>query len=139
MTLQEIFNKSVTGVLAQGGASMFGAACAYRGNDGRKCAAGQLLPDDVYDSSLNTIGIESVDAKLRLQVHAMFRKGGIELADVDVFMLVGKLQRLHDGFCNDRDFLNKFARHAIQAGREFGLDVSAVRLPQVRATRKLHD
>jgi hypothetical protein len=50
MTKQEIFDKVATHLLAQGKPSFtrFGG-CQYRGPNGAKCAAGVLIPDDLYD------------------------------------------------------------------------------------------
>ncbi|AKF12681.1 hypothetical protein PHIM7_135 [Sinorhizobium phage phiM7] len=56
MTRQEIFNTVWNGLKSQGwNVSMSSDAetvCAYRGADGRKCAAGWLIPDDEYDPSM---------------------------------------------------------------------------------------
>lgn len=50
MTPQEIFDTAARGIIAQGGASVLpGGECQYRGPNGRKCAAGHLLPDKRYD------------------------------------------------------------------------------------------
>ena len=52
MNNQEAFNKAVLGVVAQGGPSLMaphlGACCAYRAENGRKCAVGHLIEDDDY-------------------------------------------------------------------------------------------
>lgn len=56
MTNQEIFDLSTRGIIAQGGPAFTlrdGAAyCMYRTPEGRKCAAGQLLPDDEYEFAM---------------------------------------------------------------------------------------
>jgi hypothetical protein len=47
MNQQEIFDKVWAGLKSQGFVrSMDGTGCAYRGNNGMKCAAGWLITDD---------------------------------------------------------------------------------------------
>lgn len=141
MTLQEIFNKSVTGIIAQGRPSTtVEGTCAYRGMDGAKCAAGHLLPDSVVRPDLNGYALDTTDKK-RLRVHKMFIEAGIDVQNCDVFLLVSKLQNAHDGHsCDGPDFVREFTKVALAIGREFGLDVSVVRrIPQVRRGRKLAD
>ena len=52
MTLQQIFDQSVTGLRRQGQKSSAMRAgiqtCLYRGPDALKCAIGHLIPDRVY-------------------------------------------------------------------------------------------
>jgi len=48
-TVQELFNTAVIGLAAQGFERSFGPdgySCRYRGAEGRKCALGQLIPDE---------------------------------------------------------------------------------------------
>lgn len=59
MTPQEAFDKIVAHLRAQGAQSMAcygartgGARCAYRGDDGRMCAAGVLIPDSEYNTDM---------------------------------------------------------------------------------------
>lgn len=66
-TLQETFDMAVGSVIRQGGPSVrpsptpqHGFGCAYRGNGGRKCAAGQCIPDDKYDLSMEGASINSL-------------------------------------------------------------------------------
>lgn len=48
MTPQEMFDTALNGVLGQGGPSVDkGGNCIYRRADGRRCAAGWILPDEV--------------------------------------------------------------------------------------------
>jgi len=48
MTPQEMFDTALNGVLGQGGPSVDkGGNCIYRRADGRRCAAGWILPDAV--------------------------------------------------------------------------------------------
>lgn len=47
-TLQEIFNIVSKHLLNQRQKSILNSFCAYRGENGLKCAAGILIPDDEY-------------------------------------------------------------------------------------------
>lgn len=50
MTEQEIFDTVARHLLTQGKKSIgVEGGCAYRGKEGCKCAAGCLIPDDLYD------------------------------------------------------------------------------------------
>ena len=50
MNAQEVFNTVVTGLRKQNAVSETpSGGCAYRGEHGRKCAVGMLIPDDEYD------------------------------------------------------------------------------------------
>jgi hypothetical protein len=49
---QELFNEVYRGLASQGFLQSLApgsTACRYRGDDGAKCAAGHLIPDEAYD------------------------------------------------------------------------------------------
>lgn len=48
MTAQEVFDASGCHLIRQGAQSVTPLTCAYRGPEGRMCAAGIFIPDDVY-------------------------------------------------------------------------------------------
>jgi hypothetical protein len=60
LTRQEIFDKVATHLLTQGRRSMneAGISCAYRGEDGLKCAIGVLIPDDQYKPSFEGYSVD---------------------------------------------------------------------------------
>ena len=61
MTPQEIFDTAARGIIGQGGPSVvLGGACLYRGPNGRKCAAGWLLPDDEWSEEINSAWVGDV-------------------------------------------------------------------------------
>ena len=64
MTNQEVFDKVATHLLTQNRKSIneeeTGNACKYRGPNGLKCAAGILIPDDIYNSSMENVIIGAV-------------------------------------------------------------------------------
>ena len=52
MTDREVLDVIADALAAQGGPSMDGMTCLYRGPGGRRCAAGVLIRDAAYDPSL---------------------------------------------------------------------------------------
>jgi len=69
MRQEEIFKKVVEGLAKQGfrqsvKPSVFGLpTCSYRGVEGRKCAAGFLIPDEIYKPEFegkNVLALQSV-------------------------------------------------------------------------------
>ena len=65
LTNQQVFYKVVTALRLQGAKSLLNPdngslACAYRSPDGKKCAAGHIIPDELYSpemESKNPFGI----------------------------------------------------------------------------------
>jgi len=56
-TRQEVFDYVVTNLYEQGCKSLSkDGSCAYRGPEGAKCAAGWLIPDEEYNTSLEGSG-----------------------------------------------------------------------------------
>lgn len=66
-------------------------SCRYRGPDGKRCAAGWLIPDDKYREFL-----EEKSARA-LVVEAALKDSGILEEDMD---LVSELQAIHDSYVN---------------------------------------
>jgi predicted RNase H-like nuclease len=62
---QEVFDTVAQHLIAQGKKSMARlsedphphAVCAYRGENGTKCAVGCLIPDEAYDPSIENTGV----------------------------------------------------------------------------------
>jgi hypothetical protein len=86
MTNQEAFSKVKAGVNAQGGPAYNGYKCVYRAPDGKKCAAGQLIPDDEYTESLEGSSVVELDTENRLPP---------SLAGINIDLL-RKMQMAHD-------------------------------------------
>ncbi len=82
MTPQEIFDKVVNHLRAQGAKSMNGDACRYRSSDGMMCAAGCLIPDSEYSSEIEDLNVDSVPFFENLSERVLY--------------LLFKLQGLHD-------------------------------------------
>ena len=87
MTDQEVFDKVVTALREQGCKSMDDGACVYRSKDGRKCAVGHLIPDELYH--------ERMEGKVCFHLCRAYpgvRRLGLNMT------LVLNLQRAHDHF-----------------------------------------
>ena len=64
MTPQEIFDTVVTHLRGMEKPSAYGdGSCAYRGMDGAKCAAGVLIPDEIYSPEMEGCPVENFPAK----------------------------------------------------------------------------
>ena len=88
MTPQEIFDTVATHLFSQGEQSLFkGSAmlCAYRGDGGRKCAAGVLIPDSYYTKKMELMHFAGVVATYSLPTY-LKENGSLVLA----------LQQVHD-------------------------------------------
>ena len=68
-----------------GGAN--GDSCAYRGRDGKRCAIGVLISDDLYDAEFEGKPIKDLPAKVRRAI-GMTTKARSDL--------LGDLQSVHD-------------------------------------------
>jgi hypothetical protein len=107
LTRQEIFDKAVGGVIAQGALAMDGTACCYRTDDGKKCAIGQLIDDEFYHRSLEGYGAGSSTV-----MKALLRSG-VDALDA----MISYLQDAHD---NSRDIAD-FKRRARKIAANYGL------------------
>lgn len=110
LTLQQIFDKSVGGVIAQGQLSKegedFAAYCRYRTPhpDGRTlaCGVGQLIPDNVYVESIEGWAVTTVGAtasherKAGETMRACLEAGGIDTGNAEVMRLLTEIQAAHD-------------------------------------------
>ena len=91
LTKQEIFNTVRDHLLTQGTRSTNKRGrCAYRGEDGARCAVGALIPDHLYDPTLEDLGVWSTF------LDSVMYECGVpsELRADD--KMVGQLQRIHD-------------------------------------------
>ncbi len=83
LNTQDMFTKVYKGLQAQSFQQSLRGGCVYRGVNGRKCAAGHILPDEVYRRDMEGDSCYSVS----------------EFNDLveDVYAL-RILQEIHDGF-----------------------------------------
>lgn len=107
MNRQDIYTKVRTHLLKQNerATDEYGS-CAYRGENGKKCAIGCLIPDDLYDYSFEGEGAselpQAIYDYLGVNYEEAIQKysgdGGKD--DGDLGFLIG-LQNIHD--CFDAD------------------------------------
>lgn len=88
MSKQEVFDRALFGIRAQGGPSRNadGGSCKYRTSSGRKCAIGHNISDEAYDS-----GLEGRIAENVLITEAL-RKSGV----IEETLFLTELQLAHD-------------------------------------------
>lgn len=115
MNKQEMFDTAVLGILNQGGISISeDGICLYRNPNGRKCAAGFLIPDEYYYPDMEKKIFSALAFKLPdyLQKHSNF---------------IGILQSIHDGFKYKANYtLRDIQERYIKFGKECDLDTSRV-------------
>lgn len=87
MDAQEIFNKVATHLFTQGKPALRGAACVYRGAGGVACAAGELIPDEIYISGMEGHNV----------VDLVSRYASVRALWGDNVDLIQDLQHVHDG------------------------------------------
>lgn len=123
-TNQEIFNQVIEGIFRQGGPSFVyyedskDIICKYRWSNGRKCAAGLIMPDDEYSEDVEGYPVDNE------RINPWFYKN----TDID-FMKT--LQIVHDetirneetqGFLSDEDFLKKWVIKMKKVADDYDLD-----------------
>lgn len=103
MTNQEIFDKVATHLLTQNARSTAnyraGAPCRYRGDGGKSCAIGCLIPDELYDAA-----IENVTARVFCRGPYPKSKGELKARKIGEalgfeekhVLLLTDLQKVHD-------------------------------------------
>jgi len=107
MNKQEIFDKVYLGLKSQGFKRSIRVddnnddiVCMYRSPQGYKCAAGWLIPDDLYDECLEGCSV------LGGHVRQVFEQLGVSRLDLP---FIQQLQRIHDFNFNltARDMVNQ--------------------------------
>jgi len=88
MTSREVFDTVKAHLLAQGEKSAVGTDCRYRDPEGRKCAIGCLVKDDLYNEALEGKNVLSESVLLALRGSGVAFEPGLLLA----------LQTTHDHF-----------------------------------------
>ena len=120
MTRQEIFDKVVAHFAVQREAAAEYGVCMYRTPDGRKCAIGALIPDEVYSRSLENKFVRT----LLLEFPDIMRASG--LSDGDVCFLFA-LQDVHDSIASsNKPFLNYFSHRMRLLAATYKLDDSSL-------------
>lgn len=111
LTLQEIFDRVAQHLMQQGQKSLTldGDRCAYRDPRGLRCAAGILIPDDLYHPDMEKCRVltdDELDGCLRSgdmvyyneakRICEALRAGGVR--GEEAFKMVRQLQVVHDHF-----------------------------------------
>lgn len=118
--LQDLFDRSVSGVIAQGRPARGTGGCKYRTDDGAKCAVGQLIDDKHYTFDMEGMRIDSKSLRADLIREAL----GLTEHDKKELGLLAALQSAHDNaaFLHVMDFLSVFKTFATAVADTFGLN-----------------
>lgn len=93
LTLRQIFDTVKTHLLTQRVRALDSdGMCLYRGEGGKRCAVGCLIPDEAYSESLEGYGIGSLEVQAALKGVVDFSDG----ASSESLGLLQALQLLHD-------------------------------------------
>ncbi len=122
MTLQEIYDKAVGGVLKQGCRSVDeGASCVLRDENGSACAIGHLLKDEDYNSGLEMEawmdGAENAQEFAKRDLGKILEKNIGPIGDRE-FEMMNRLQIAHDEGYEFEDVVDGFK----QVAADFKLD-----------------
>ena len=115
MSNQEIFDKVVRHLSAQGLCAMLDGTCAYRGDGGLKCAVGCLIPDGIYHEDIEGKNVKNLFNNFPDQMKA----SGLDPKSAD---LLTDLQRIHDNRVK-RDW----KRNLLNVAEHYHLDDSIVK------------
>lgn len=124
MTQQEIFDKVAVHLLTQGRKSVTGRInnhCMYRGIGNTKCAIGCLIPDKLYDFTLEGITVNSrpllkvlIEAKVIDNDPALLNQiGGV--IENEIFISLIALQKIHDTTA-PQDWKHNLNNYALRHG-----------------------
>lgn len=121
MNEQEIFDFVVNHIRKQGGPALNNLSCAYRTEDGLKCAAGCLIADEVYAVYGKDIEGEIVT---NYRVAMALKNSGIDVDDRLKLRLITELQGAHDSLSTGPviiNFVEKFEKKAKSIANDLGL------------------
>jgi hypothetical protein len=126
---QALFNHVATHLIKQGRRSVRNGQCAYRGNDGTRCAAGCLIDDAQYTAEMEGRSVFAQDILPCINASIGREIGGTDLCmargsrwgslptDLEIKMLQ-KMQVIHDGIDVDA-----WPEHLRAIAVEFGLQL----------------
>lgn len=101
MNHQDLFNKVADHLLSQGQrsisliASTGDMGCAYRGEDGLKCAIGALIPDEIYSRHIEGKSVVSLAVKKILPRCGV----GTDLSTLEFLKALQDIHDKEDPFC----------------------------------------
>lgn len=104
MEIKELFEKVKTHLLTQNSRSLNDpefSGCAYRGAEGKSCAVGCLIPDDLYDVKIE--GISASDERIIRILHKVgildepkYKVTDFFGSDSQKITMLRQLQLMHD-------------------------------------------
>ena len=110
---QETFNQVYLGLKSQGfQKSRNQDQCAYRGEYGRKCAAGHLIPDEHYSPILEGGVIVNDLDEISNRHQPAFKVTKLIMALGHDVSLASKLQNIHDLSYSPIDMMNRLEKFA---------------------------
>lgn len=120
MDKQAIFNTVWNHFIAEGNPPSISAEgrCRYRTEDGKKCAIGILIPDELYSEALEGSSAKGIcdfaDIRAALDVH--------DSTDINY---LNQIQFAHDGAAADHraEFAQYVKVKMQEIGKDFGLDI----------------
>ena len=133
LTLQQIFDKALLGVRAQGAASTTVSGCVYRDGAGRKCAVGQLIDDWLYTREFDGPfggGMMSMladrDRPVPRAFFAALEKSGVP-TDETTTQFLRQLQLAHDHAANPNQlsFPERFEADMRGVAKAYNLEYKA--------------
>lgn len=87
-TLQQAFDIAALGMLNQGEKSRnHTGTCMYRGDHGRKCAVGFLIPDELYQKCFDS-GVELADINDFVDI----------VGEGEYYQFLARMQETHDAY-----------------------------------------
>ena len=120
-SLQEIFDLVARHLLIQNAKSIIlGNYCRYRDFDGRSCAIGCLIPDDMYEEGMEGTGVTGL-VETYPEINDMFPSEAFNLMDEseddinDNSSFMSRLQIIHDEY-EPQHWHNQLAEVALDFG-----------------------
>lgn len=111
LSLQEIFNKAVGGIMQQQERCVGdNGGCAYRDGLGNKCVVGYLIDDEHYTPACEGMIVYTAwsvldrpadylqsELVIALAIRDSLNASGVDMLDSEVFTLLSYMQQVHDG------------------------------------------
>lgn len=117
-TAQEVFDQVAKHMLKQQSQSMRNSSCAYRGNDGKMCAAGCLIADDEYN-----IGMDGGPSEGGRQWDSLVNDDEVPNAHQN---LIEALQAVHDGVDPEKEGLQLWITDLRDIAKDYDLNADVL-------------
>lgn len=105
-------------------------ACAYRDDDGNKCAAGQVIPDDVYVKGMEGKVITSLIATYAALAHLGQCSGVLSRLQSAHDLSASEAQPVGASFVDANKWTELFTWRAAKVAQDFKLDPKALERPR---------